>query len=63
MALQPTAAPDQVKSCIMKQRYESEGSAQKARKRNLQIYGALQQIYYCAWCDGYHLTTTARRRF
>jgi hypothetical protein len=62
MAIQ-AQPPSWVKSCFVKVRYEHHDEAQLARKRNLQIYGALQQIYHCSWCEGYHLTTTAKRRF
>jgi hypothetical protein len=42
-----------VPACLGKKRFETE---LEARQRKNQTKGIALRVYYCAWCDGWHLS-------
>lgn len=49
---------DVYRSCKSKIRYKSDIRAEKEARRMFRRYGEESRIYYCKFCNGYHLATT-----
>lgn len=48
-------------SCRAKRRFRDETQAAKKGRQMARRYGVLSRVYYCRYCNGYHLTTKACR--
>ena len=42
--------------CLGKKRYASESRAKEIRRNRIRRGAEYLRVYYCRWCNGYHLT-------
>ena len=49
------------RSCLSKRRYRTYHYALEQAKKYTEKYGKKQYVYWCEYCNGYHITSTPRK--